>query len=221
MIKNIIFDLDDTIIKNEKEYSLMYKDVLRKMGYDPSYYLKIYDAIDEHERTVDNPNPYDHKKSMITFINDKLNTDYPTTLIDELNKVIGKCWIKNIMLPEETIKYLSEKYDCYIFSNWFESAQTERLKNIGYLKYFKKVFGSDKYGSKPYLTAYQNVLKSINAKPEECIMVGDSKLSDIYGANQAGIKAILFDYDGNRDDKNIEANHYVKINDLKELKKIL
>lgn len=220
MIKNVIFDLDNTIIMYDEKYALTYKEALRNAGYSEENYLKIYNAIEEYETTLNENNIYYNKTEMISFINNKLGTNYDVKLIDEINKVIGKYWIDDIALDEETLKYLCSKYNVYVFSNWFEEGQVERLKNIGYYKYFKNVFTSDKVGSKPYKQAYMNVLKFIDAKPEECVMIGDSKKSDIHGANKAGIKAILYDYDGKRDNNKIEGN-YVVINNLNKLNEIL
>ena len=52
-------------------------------------------------------------------------------------------------------------------------------------------------------------------------MIGDNKKSDILGANNVGIPAILFDYNGKKDKKDIFAPNYEIITDLKELEKIL
>lgn len=221
MIKNIIFDLDNTIIEDKEDYILYYKEALRNCGYDENNYSNIYNALDDYEYYFDENNRFYLKETAIEFINKKLKTKYDIKLIDELNKVIGKYWTKYILLQEETVKYLSSKYKLYVFTNWFESAQEERIKNIGYLKYFTKIFGADKVGAKPFKTSFDTVLKLISASPEECIMVGDSKRSDILGANNAGISAILYDYDGNRDKKETCATDYTVIKDLKELEKIL
>lgn len=221
MIKNIIFDLDNTIIEDKDDYVLHYKEALRNCGYSEDNYLNIYNALDDYEQTLSEKNRFYSKDSAISFINSKLNTNYDIKLIDELNKVIGKYWTKSVFLPEYTLKYLASKYKLYVFTNWFEIAQTERLKNIGYLKYFTKVFGSDTVGSKPFTSSFNTVLSNISALPSECIMIGDTKRSDILGANNAGISAILFDYNGKRDKKDIFAPDYTVITDLKELEKIL
>ena len=165
-------------------------------------------------------NRFYSRETVIEFLNKKLNTNYDIKLVDELNKVIGKYWTTPF-LSENTLNYLASKYKLYVFTNWFEVAQTERLQNIGYLKYFTKVFGSDTVGAKPYLSSYNTVLENIGALPSECIMIGDNKKCDILGANNAGISAILFDYNGKRNKKDIFASDYKVVTDLKELENIL
>lgn len=221
MIKNIIFDLDNTIIEYKDEYALKYKQALKNCGYNEDEYLNIYDALYYYEHSLTDSNSFYSKETMINFLNQKLNTNYDIKLIDELNAVIGKYWIDSILLHEDTLKYLSSKYTIYIFTNWFESPQSERLKNIGYLKYFKKIFGADTIGAKPFKSSFNNLLNYINASSSECTMIGDNKKMDILGANNAGISAILFDYNGKRDRKDIFAPNYTVITDLKNLEKIL
>lgn len=220
MIKNIIFDLDNTIIEDKDDDVLHYKEALRNCGYSEDNYINVYNALDDYEQTLSEENRFYSRETVIEFLNKKLNTNYDIKLVDELNKVIGKYWI-NPFLSEDTLKYLASKYKLYVFTNWFEVAQTERLQNIGYLKYFTKVFGSDTVGAKPYLSSYNTVLENIGALPSECIMIGDNKKCDILGANNAGISAILFDYNGKRNKKDIFASDYKVVTDLKELENIL
>lgn len=220
MIKNIIFDLDNTIIEDKDVDVLHYKEALRNCGYSEDNYINVYNALDDYEQTLSEENRFYSRETAIEFLNKKLNTNYDIKLVDELNKVIGKYWI-NPFLSEDTLKYLASKYKLYVFTNWFEVAQTERLQNIGYLKYFTKVFGSDTVGAKPYLSSYNTVLENIGALPSECIMIGDNKKCDIQGANNAGISAILFDYNGRRDKKDIYAPDYKVVTNLKELENIL
>jgi FMN phosphatase YigB (HAD superfamily) len=49
--------------------------------------------------------------------------------------------------------------------------------------------------------------------PKETIHVGDSLISDYYGAKNAGLQAILID----RDDKIKDNNNITKINSLREI----
>lgn len=52
-------------------------------------------------------------------------------------------------------------------------------------------------------------------------MIGDSKNKEILAASNVGMKAVLFDYDGKRDKKDIELDNYIRVKDLKELMEIL
>ena len=47
--------------------------------------------------------------------------------------------------------------------------------------------------TKPDLQAFKTVLKRIEATPEACLMVGDSRYNDVEPARQAGLQAVYFD----------------------------
>jgi putative hydrolase of the HAD superfamily len=81
-------------------------------------------------------------------------------------------------------------------------------------KYFKVVVTSEEEGiEKPNPILFQRALARLNLMPEEAIHVGDSLVSDYYGAENAGLKAILIDRDNKfRDNKQVD-----KINKLNEV----
>lgn len=220
-IKNLIFDLDNTIILDEDEDIETYKEVLKELNYDPEDYRKIYNAVDEYELSVTEDELYFTREGLLNFLNRTLNRNYSIELINGLCDIIGKCWIRKILLDEDTVKYLASKYKLYIYTNFFGEPQYQRIKNIGYDKYFEKVFGPDNYGLKPYESSMRKVLSEIKATPEECLMIGDSKNKEILAASNVGMNAILYDYDGRRDKKDIELDNYIVVNDLKTLKEIL
>ena len=220
MIKNLFFDLDDTIIKDDKSDAEVYKKALRKCGYNEDDYLNIYVAIDKYESIfTEEYNLYD-KKEIIDFINKTLNKNYSYNLIDKLLRESSK-WTKRVILTEDIVRKLSKKYNLYIYTNYFKASQVKRIETIGYSKYFKKIFSADVYGSKPFKSAFQKILDEIGAIPEECMLIGDTKSKDILAANNIGMKSILYDYNGKRDNKEVEAENYVVIRNIEELLEIL
>ncbi len=220
MIKNLFFDLDDTIIKDDKSDAEEYKEALKKYGYNEEDYLDVYVAIDQYERDfTEEDNIYD-KKKMIDFINNYMNKNYSYNLMDDLIKAAEK-WTKRIILTEDIVSKLSEKYNLYIYTNYFKNSQIKRIETIGYSKYFKKIFSADVYGSKPFKSAFQKILDELGTIPEECMLIGDTKAKDIAAASNIGMKSILYDYNGKRDNKEVKVENYVVIKDMKELLKIL
>lgn len=220
-IKNLIFDLDNTIILDEDDDVLSYKKVLEDLGYNPEDYYKIFVAVDEYEASVSEEELYFTKQGLLEFLNKRLNRNYKLELIDGLCDAVGKYWIRKILLDEKIVNYLSQKYKLYVYTNFFGEAQYQRLKNIGYDKYFEKVFGPDVYGLKPYKKSIELVLNEIGGLPEECLMIGDSKDKEILSADIVGMQAILFDYNGMRDKKDIKLNNYIVIKKFDELLNIL
>lgn len=203
MIKNIFIDLDNTIIKDEIEDAEYYRNALEKYGYNPDDCYILCETIDLYEASLTEDNPCYNKRECMEFINKHLNKDYCYELVDSINEMIGLYWTKRVMIPEDIMRKLSEKYNLYVFTNYFGETQLERLKTIGYDKYFKKVFGADEYGLKKFNKSFRKVLDEIKAKPEECLFIGDSLMGDVAIPKKVGMEAILFDYDGSRNDKNL------------------
>lgn len=221
-IKNIIFDVDNTIVKNEEEDKLEYKKVLKKYGYDESLYNGIYISIGNYDCDFTRENIYYNLKDMTDFVNKELDTDFQVEFMEEIIEVIGNKFCREALVTKETLEYLINKgYNLYVFSNFYSRIQKERIKNLSLDKYFIRVFGSDEIGAKPFKEAFDKLLKEIGATNDECIMIGDDKRTDISGANRVGMKAILLDIDGTRDLKQAEdAKDYIVIKDLKELENI-
>ena len=133
-IENLIFDLDNTIILDKDEDIETYKEALENLGYNSEDYYKIYSAIDETEELLTEDDVYFTKEKTLNYINKKLNRNYTIELLDELSNSVGKYWIKNILLDQKIVEYLYKKYNLYVYTNFFEKGQYERLQNIGYDK---------------------------------------------------------------------------------------
>ncbi len=221
MIRNIIFDLDNTLIKSNEEDAIIYKEALKKCGFQEEDYMHIYEVYEAYEKARNEKNMFYNRKELLDFLNKNLKRNYTMQFIRETENQIATNWTKVIFITEDILKSLASQYDLYVFTNFFQETQAKRLETAGLLKYFKKVFGADQCGCKPFQKAFENVLKEIGSHPKECVMVGDSKEKDVVGANRSGIKAILFDFDGKRDKKEIKADDYFVIHDFNELEKTL
>lgn len=128
---------------------------------------------------------------------------------------------KKALMPnaKEVLAYLSGKYKLYIISNGFYATQQRKLESSGIKTYFTKVFTSDKYMvAKPAREIFEIALKSVNARKEKSIMIGDSFDKDILGARSFGMDQIWYNHDG-RDGDEIGATY--KVLALSEIKKIL
>ena len=224
MLKYLIFDVDNTLIRyNEDFYPQSYRIAFQKLGLDESNAEKVFFIINEYESLLSEENPCFNREKMLDYINNNLHTTYDMKLIDELLYVFSHYWTRkeDIMIKKETLDYLYKKYDLYIYSNYFADAIEERIKNLGFSDYFKGVFGADIYGTKEYESSYKRILDERGWKAEECVMIGDSKKRDILPPVNLGMKAILVDDDGLRDNPAIYVKDYIKINDVNDLTKLL
>ena len=94
----------------------------------------------------------------------------------------------------EMLEYLRSKgYILSIISNGFVEVQYTKLRRSGLLPYFSNVFLSEEVGyQKPDVRFFQTVLERLKARPTECLVIGDNLQTDIQGAENANINAMLY-----------------------------
>ena len=69
------------------------------------------------------------------------------------------------------------------------------LERLGILNFFDVTLFSDEVGCrKPDKRIFDLALKSLGAEPSATVHIGDNPEADIWGAKQAGMRAILFDF---------------------------
>ena len=101
----------------------------------------------------------------------------------------------------------------HIITNGFSEVQHIKIANCGLRDYFQEIICSEAIGkNKPDPEIFQFALKSAKASAENSIMIGDDYYSDISGANQIGMQAILF-----KNDNAANYSYENTIGDLKEL----
>lgn len=209
MIKKIIFDLDNTLIIWENKYIQALEKAMKK------YNVKIDSIIiDNIIESLEKKYSKISKEILLRDINEQCNLDLTIEFINNLfnnQKELADYDEQRI----EIIKYLSNKYELVVLTNYFKEVQEGRLQTAGILKYFKEIYGGDTVQVKPNKEAFITAMSPY--KPNECIMIGDSLENDINGALDVGLNVIAFD----KKDKIPSSNKYIKIKTLKELEKIL
>ncbi len=212
-MKRIVFDIDNTLLMFNEDYIKEYAKLLDKLGYgyDLDRAYDIYDVIGEYEKD----GYILEDKHLLSYINDKLNTNYDMRLIKELNYHIANYWTDPVSDEvKDTLDYLSHKYELYVLTNYYTDVQAKRLEVVGIKKYFNKIIGGDLVKIKPHPEAYYKASEELDIK--DCLMIGDRLPYDYEGALKVGMPAILYDYEHQYD-----SNKYNKIDEFKELKERL
>ena len=118
-----------------------------------------------------------------------------------LNALYGKYLsMQGCFLPgaEEGVRYLKSKYRLSLITNGNVATQQGRLKAAGLNNFFDHVFISDEVGfRKPDVEFFEYALRVSGAEKESTLVIGDSPSSDILGAKNSGLDAVLFDYRNN------------------------
>lgn len=217
-IKRIIFDLDETLIDWKEEYWQTINKTFEELSiqYTNDDIKKVRLAVGNYE---DGTNLTYNREKMLQSIEKNLGYKLPSNFIDIWLKHLSSCVtdkIDNSII--ETLKYLKEKYDLVILTNWFKESQENRLKKANLYNFFTEIYTADNVPMKPNKESF--ILAKGNYKETECIMIGDNFRVDIEGALNAGMKAIYIKKDGKKipevNNKNFIKTIY-KISDLMQI----
>ncbi|WP_017733074.1 YjjG family noncanonical pyrimidine nucleotidase [Nafulsella turpanensis] len=130
------------------------------------------------------------------------------------------CPTKKALLPYalDMLEFLRKKYPLFILTNGFDDVQAVKLNSAGILHFFEAVFTGEALGlKKPQKAYFSTFLQQIEARPEECLMIGDNLKTDILGAQNAGIDHIYYNPLGR--DYFMHVQHEIRC--LSELKNLL
>ena len=122
----------------------------------------------------------------------------------------------------ELMDYLRQKgYRIHMCSNGFHEVQYKKLEACGLRDYFDTIILSEDAGvNKPSPLYFDHALKVSGASRDATLMIGDNLQSDILGALNAGLDAMLF----NRwdiDDKDIPQSPTFIVDRLRDITGIL
>ena len=216
MIKNILLDLDDTILDFHKAERIALSTTLKKIGIEPTdEILSLYSKINlKHWKLLEEGKLTRHEVLHHRF----------TELFDTIG-VVGDCYEAQRIYEwelgtghyfldgaEKLLDTLYEKYDIYLASNGTDIVQTRRIESSGIGKYFKELFISQRLGyDKPNPEFFRLAFEKIpNFKKEETVIIGDSLTSDIRGGINAGIKTVWFNLRGGAAPEDIKPDYTVR-----------
>ena len=204
-IKDIFFDLDRTLWdfdkNSESALRIIYKE-MKLSDYSSSFavFMNIYRDVnarfwgDYSEGKIDR----------IQLRNGRFTETLKGFKIDneKMGEQMGNRYLE--ISPLQTHLFPSTKevltelknsnYNLHIITNGFKEVQFIKLENSGILHFFNDVLCSEEIGkAKPHPLVFEGALKRTKAKAANSIMIGDDFNADVVGAENAGIRAVLFD----------------------------
>ena len=216
MIRNVLFDLDDTLFDFHKAEKIALTKTLVHFGIDPTEEtLALYSAI----------NAAHWKRLELGEIS---REEVKVGRYRELFKTIGvECdpvkatayyesmlAIGHYFMPgaPELLEELYGKYRLYIVSNGTAKVQEGRIGSSGIKKYMDGIFISQLLGAnKPDKQFFDICFAEIpDFSLSETVIIGDSLSSDIKGGINAGIITVWFNPKGIENDNDIKPDYTIK-----------
>ena len=216
MIRNVLFDLDDTLFDFHKAEKIALTKTLVHFGIDPTEEtLALYSAI----------NAAHWKRLELGEIS---REEVKVGRYRELFKTIGvECdpvkatayyesmlAIGHYFMPgaPELLEVLYGKYRLYIVSNGTAKVQEGRIGSSGIAKYMDGIFISQVLGAnKPDKQFFDICFSEIpDFSLSETVIIGDSLSSDIKGGINAGITTVWFNPKGIENDNDIKPDYTIK-----------
>ena len=216
MIRNVLFDLDDTLFDFHKAEKIALTKTLVHFGIDPTEEtLALYSTI----------NAAHWKRLELGEIS---REEVKVGRYRELFKTIGvECdpvkatayyesmlAIGHYFMPgaPELLEELYGKYRLYIVSNGTAKVQEGRIGSSGIKKYMDGIFISQLLGAnKPDKQFFDICFAEIpDFSLSETVIIGDSLSSDIKGGINAGITTVWFNPKGIENDSDIKPDYTIK-----------
>ena len=216
MIRNVLFDLDDTLFDFHKAEKIALTKTLVHFGIDPTEEtLALYSTI----------NAAHWKRLELGEIS---REEVKVGRYRELFKTIGvECYpvkatayyesmlaIGHYFMPgaPELLEELYGKYRLYIVSNGTAKVQEGRIGSSGIAKYMDGIFISQILGAnKPDKQFFDICFAEIpDFSLSETVIIGDSLSSDIKGGINAGITTVWFNPKGIENDNDIKPDYTIK-----------
>ena len=215
MIKNILLDMDNTILDFTRAERVAASKALAAMGIQPTdELLKRYHEINEDQWRLFELGELEREQVKVRryeLLFDEMGIDASpreTAKVYEGLLGIGHYFMDGAV---ELLETLSGEYRLYLATNGTSNVQKSRISSSDISKYFQGIYISEDVGyNKPDPRYFEACFKDIPSFiREETVMIGDSLTSDIKGGINAGIKTVWFNYEGKSGDDSIVPDYEV------------
>ena len=216
MIRNVLFDLDDTLFDFHKAEKIALTKTLVHFGIDPTEEtLALYSAINAaHWKRLELGEISREEVKVGRY------RDLSKTIGVECDPVKATAYYESMLaighyfMPgaPELLEELYGKYRLYIVSNGTAKVQEGRIGSSGIAKYMDGIFISQLLGAnKPDKQFFDICFAEIpDFSLSETVIIGDSLSSDIKGGINAGIITVWFNPKGIENDNDIKPDYTIK-----------
>lgn len=192
MIKGILFDFDGTLSNRKQAAYQMYRQCIGLMRPDLDPQSIELENLVQFCMVADQ-----YGIAQKDYVWQCLKDAYITDLDVKKWTAYWHANFSDIQIPadgcEKALKQLRRKYKLGILSNGAYVSQFAKVRKLGFDQLVDEVIICGQYGiPKPDERIFRIACEKLGTAVEETVMVGDMFFTDIYGALNAGMKAIWF-----------------------------
>ncbi len=190
MIKAVVFDMFETLVTLFTGCTYFSEDIAKDVGLaDIENFRKEWHLI-EHDRSI---GKLTIQEGLIQVFK-KIGIYSEEKIFTIINNRLAALKDTFDAIPEESFQLLNELKSRGIkiglITNTF-SDEREIIKESRLFPYFDVALISYEQGiCKPAPEMYQRMIERLGVAPEECLYVGDGGSRELYGARDAGMKAV-------------------------------
>lgn len=205
MIRNILFDLDDTLLDFHKAERVALTETLRHFGIAPCErtLLRYHDINQSQWKLLEQGKVTrdELKVRRYRLLFAEIGVDRsPQDATRYYESRLGECCFF-VDGAEALLRRLAGVYRSYIVTNGTAHVQESRIRRANIARYIDGVFISQHIGfEKPRVEFFDHCFARIpDFRKDETVIVGDSLSSDIQGGRNAGIATVWYDPAGCED----------------------
>lgn len=174
-LKNVLFDLDGTVLDTLPDLVVSANYALKKMGYPEQSFEQVRRAIGHGIRNL---------------LKDLMNC-HDTDTLEKCRGIFKDYYDRNKAvhtrpyagMPELVRALKSRNIKVFVISNKYDDAAKDLVEKF-YGDLFDGVYGSlDDLPPKPDRAVFDKVCRENSLVPDECVYVGDSEVDLQFGAN--------------------------------------
>jgi putative hydrolase of the HAD superfamily len=214
-IRAIAFDVNGTLIEILTEDGM--NEIFRAAGHLLTYQgidLRRHEVRDLYFDTMKRQrqaSPEEHAEfdavAIWREVIDRHRSDFTNALpaakleqlplfLAEMTRGIARRRLRLFPHVRKTLDTLRERYPLALVTDAQSAYARGELHKVGILEYFDPIVVSGDYGfRKPDVRLFQVAIDKMGVAPEHTLYVGNDMYRDVYGAQQAGLRTVLFDSD--------------------------
>lgn len=196
--KAIAFDLDDTLLNttdllvpraSQQAFQLLINNGLQlNLQQCEDLRLKMIKQISHKDLFIYLAKNYGTTETL-DYADKASRLFYEPTLPDDLHLVSG---------AEDVLNYCKTKYNLYLVTAGYESAQLAKINKLNIRDHFKKIFVVNSLQNERKLNSFKDILNFEKIEPKQLLCIGNSLSSEIKDAKELQAQTCYFEFGEDR-----------------------